>query len=253
MESYHDNKKTTQDGKILPLTLPLNIEKGRQHAEGGESQVWEVEIKGEKDAENQSLVLKISKDEAFATDEEMDKAERFYRSLKDFEGFGKFIPDTIYFKAQETTEDGPKSFCIQQFIKGERIDRLKDDVIYKDPELVHQLLELVNVSIQVIETARKNDTQYPDFMRTPEFNSDPRVMMGGAALQPRYSSNILIADKPDKYGQRVWFVDVGVNANARRKKGWEWNRRHEVNSIIKFQFNRWKKKLEEILAKQETP
>ncbi|HTE48985.1 MAG TPA: hypothetical protein VK675_03705 [Candidatus Paceibacterota bacterium] len=248
IEEYKLNQKITKEGKVLPSRIPLKIERGKKHAEGGESDVWEIHTKSGEGANADHIVLKISKDETFATEEEMRKAEEFYRSLKNFPGFGKFVPDTIYFKAQETEDAVPKAFCIQQFIKGERIDRLKDSEIYKDPVAVRQLLELVNVSIEVIHDARKNDTQYPDFMRTPEFNVDMRVMAGGAALIPRYSSNILIADEPDKNGQKVWFVDSGVNANARRKKGWEWNRRKEVNSIIEFQFDRWKKKLEKILA-----
>ena len=161
---------------------------------------------------------------------------------------GKFVPDTIYFKAQETEEDAPKAFCIQQFKKGERIDRVKDDVIYKDGDVIRQLLELIDASLKVIQEVRKNDGQYPDFMRTPEFNSDVRVMLGGSVLNPRYSSNILVTDKPDKSGQRIWFVDAGVNANARRQKGWEWEKRHAVGSVIEMQFNRWKRKLEKVLV-----
>lgn len=253
MESYNNNMKTIKEGRTIPLKLPINIESGKKHAEGGESEVWEVHTKSGEGANADHIVLKISKDESFATDEEMQKAEDFYKFLKNFPGFGKFVPDTIYFKAQETEEDGPKAFCIQQFKIGERIDRLKDDVIYKDPEVIRQLLELANASIEIIHTVRENDGQYPDFMRTPEFNRDVRVMIGATVFNPRYSSNILITDKPDKSGQRVWFVDAGINANARRQKGWEWKRRHTVNSVVEKQFNIWKRKLEGILAIKNNP
>jgi hypothetical protein len=248
MESYENNTKTTKEGKTVPLKLPLNIESGKEIAEGGESNVWEIHTRSDEGSDADHLVLKISKDETFATEEEMQKAEDFYKFLKNFPGFGKFVPDTIYFKAQETEEDAPKAFCIQQFKKGERIDRVKDDVIYKDGDVIRQLLELIDASLKVIQEVRKNDGQYPDFMRTPELNSDVRVMLGGSVLNPRYSSNILVTDKPDKSGQRIWFVDAGVNANARRQKGWEWEKRHAVGSVIEMQFNRWKRKLEKVLV-----
>ncbi len=250
MESYKNNTKITEQGEAVPLKIPLDIESGEKHAEGGESVVWKIYMKTGEGANADHVALKISKDEAFATEEEMRKAEEFYRFLKDFPDFGKFVPDTIYFKAQETDKDTPRAFCIQQFKKGERLDRLKDDTIYKDPETVRQLLELVNASIEIIQAVRKNNGQYPDFMRTPEFNKDPRVIIGGSLLNPRYSSNILLADQPNEKGQRVWFVDSGVNANARRQKGWEWHERHRVNSVIEFQFRGWKRKLEKILNKK---
>ena len=249
METYKQNQKITKDGEALPLTLPINIKEGKKNTVGGESEVWEIQTQDKKGTEQINIALKKGQRESFATDEEMQKSKKFYEFLKNFPGFGKFIPDTLYFKARETAEDSPQAFCVQKFIKGERIDRLKDDMIYKDPVVVRQLLELVNASIKLLQIARKDNTHNPDFMRTPEFNNI-RVLFGALVFNPRYSSNILITDKPDKNGQRVFFVDVGVNANARMKKGWEWHGRRALNSIIEFQFNAWKKKLEGILAKQ---
>jgi hypothetical protein len=180
----------------------------------------------------------------------MQRSKEFYEFLKNFPGFGKFVPDTLYFKAQETAEDGPRAFCIQQFIKGERIDRLKDEDIYKNPEIVRQLLELANVSIQLLQTARKEDRFYPDFMRTPEINN-LRVMFYALVLHPRFSSNILIADKPNEKGQQVFFIDTGANANAQMKQGWEHKDRKSVSSQMEKQFKKWKDELEKILAKQK--
>ncbi len=249
MESYRQNQKIVDEKESVPSTLPLNIKEGKKHAEGGESDVWEIQTQDEKGVEKAKIALKMSKRESFATDEEMQESKKFYEFLKNFPGFGKFVPETLYFKARETAEASPKSFCIQEFAKGERIDRLKDDAIYKNPAVVKQLLEFVDASIQILEIAKKDDTNSPDFMRTPELNS-ARVLFGAMVLDPRYSSNILIADKPDKNGQQVFFVDVGANANARLKKGWEHHGRGVVNSVIEFQFKKWKKKLEGILAKQ---
>jgi hypothetical protein len=247
IESFSQNTKTTKEGIEKPSTLPINIVSGEKHAEGGESDVWKINTQNQKTGEQIDVALKQSKRESFATEEEMQKSKKFYEFLKSFPGFGKFVPDTLYFKAQETKDATPQSYCIQKFTEGERIDRLKDDDIYKDPVLVVQLLELADVSIKILQTAKQDDTQRPDFMRTPEVSS-LRVMLAATIFNPRYSSNILVADKPDKNGQRVFFVDVGANANARMQKGWEWNRRKMVNSIIETQFKMWKKKLEKIHA-----
>ena len=251
MESIQQNKKTTKEEKVIDSTLPLNIKEGKKHAEGGGSDVWEIITQNTDGKEQANIALKVSKEEIFATEEEMLESRKFYEFLKSFPGFGKFVPDTLYFKAQETAEDSPKAFCIQQFIKGERIDRLKDEDIYKDPEIVRQLLELTDASIQLLQTTRKEDRHYPDFMRTPEFNKDLRVMFYALVLHPRYSSNILIADKPNKKGQRVFFIDTGANANAQMKKGWEYKNRNSVSSTMEKQFKKWKNVLEEILAKQK--
>ena len=249
METYEENKKTTKEGKLVPLTLPLNIKEGENFAEGGESKVWNIQTQNKDGTEQAHVALKESKREAFATEEEMKKSKEFYDFLKNFPGFGKFVPETLYFKAQETADpkDKPKSYCIQKFTPGERIDRLTDEIIYKDPVVVAQLLEFANVSIELLHTIKQNDIHTPDFMRTPEI-SNMRVLFGALVFNPRYSSNIQIANEPDKNGQKVFFVDVGVNANARMKKGWEWHGRKVVNSIIESKFNAWKKKLEKIHA-----
>ena len=42
IESYKNNTKITKEGKTIPLKLPLDIEKGTKHEEGGESTVWEI-------------------------------------------------------------------------------------------------------------------------------------------------------------------------------------------------------------------
>ncbi len=251
MESFSQNKKITKEGIEKPSTLPINIVSGEKHAEGGESDVWKIDAeyqkKDELETQQEQIALKQSKRESFASDEEMQKSKKFYEFLKNFPEFGKFVPDTMYFKAQETRDSDPQSFAIQKFMPGQRIDRLKDDEIYKDPVIVRQLLELADASIKILQTAEQEDTQRPDFMRTPEVSS-LKVMLGATVLNPRYSSNILIADKPDKNGQQVFFVDVGANANARMQQGWEWKRRKFVNSVIEAQFKMWKNKLEKINA-----
>lgn len=249
IEAYKQNKKVTEGEKEETLMLPLNIQEGKKHAEGGESEVWEIKTQNRNGIEELNIALKKSQRESFSTEEEMQNSKKFYEFLKQFPGFGKFVPDTLFFKAREIDLDEPKSFCIQKYTKGERIDRLKDDVIYKDPEVVRQLLELTEASIKLLQTVRREDIQNPDFMRTPELNSLP-VLFGALIFNPRYSSNILLADKPDKNGQRIFFVDVGINANARMKKGWEWHGRKIVNSFTEIQFNEWKNKLEKILTKK---
>lgn len=252
MEKYEWNKKIGTGKEPLPLTLPLNIEEGKVYAESGDSKVWGVQTaENERSADRPNIVLKEGHRESFATNEEMQRAKKFYEFLKNFPGFGKFVPDTLYFKAKETAEESPKAFCVQKFIKGERIDRLEDKALYDDPMIVNQLLELVNASIELLQTVRKNAANNPDFMRTPELNK-LHIMLGALALNPRYSGNIVIAEKPDENNQRVFFVDVGVNANERAKKGYEWYGRHAINFITEIQFKKWKKKLEKILADYPT-
>jgi hypothetical protein len=72
-ESYRNNKKVSSEGDEKPLTLPFKIQSGEKIAEGGESTVWQIKM----DGLDEEHALKISRDETFATDEEMQKAEDF--------------------------------------------------------------------------------------------------------------------------------------------------------------------------------
>jgi hypothetical protein len=87
----------------------------------------------------------------------------------------------------------------------------------------------------------------PDFMRTPE-SANIRVILGALIMNPRYSSNIFLANEPDKNGQRIFFADTGMNADVRTKKSWRLAARL-MNLPQQLQLKQWKEKLEGILEK----
>lgn len=233
--------------------LPLNIKESEKLVEGGESTIWKT-LARSKDGTDKLIALKQAHKEVFANEEEMRESQKFYEFLKNYPEFGKFVPDTLYFKARETSASNPQAFCLQKFIEGERIDRMKDDEIYNDPAVIHQLLELSDAAIKILRTTRENKIHKPDFMWTPEAGKW-RAMLGAWLSDPRYSSNILVANKPNEAGQRVFFVDTGVNATERTKKIMELHGRHVVSPLGEIQFKRWRKRMENILEQKfhETP
>ena len=231
-------------------TLPLNIEASKKHATGAESTVWKTDVTDVEGAK-QMIALKEVRKEAFADEGEMRKSQKFYEFLKNFPGFGKFVPETLYFKAQLTPDSPPQAFCIQKFIKGERIDRIKDDELYKDPEIIKQLLEFIDASVKILQATREDKMHKPDFMWAPE-PSGFKIRIEATLSNPRYSSNIFIADKPDKNGQRVFFVDTGTNVAERTSQFRKLHGRYVVNPLHKLQFARWKKRLEKALKDIQT-
>ena len=228
--------------------LPLNIKESEKLVEGGESTVWKTLVRS-KDGVDGLIALKQAHKEIFANKEEMRESQKFYEFLKNFPEFGKFVPDTLYFKARETSDSHPQAFCLQRFIEGERIDRMKDDEIYNDPVVIHQLLDLSDAAIKVLRETRENKKHKPDFMWTPEAGKW-RAMFGAWLSDPRYSSNIVIADKPDKEGQRVFFVDTGVNASERTKKIKELHGRYIVSPLGVVHFKQWREKMKNILEQK---
>ncbi len=238
--------------KIISLpggnTLPLNIKDSERLVDGGESTVWKA-LAQDKDKVDELVALKQVRRETFASEEEMQKSQKFYKFLKNFPEFGKFVPDTLYFKARLTADSNPQSFCLQSFIEGERIDRLEDEEIYNNPAVIRQLLDLGDAAIKILQETRENKTHKPDFMWTPE-TGNWRAMLGAWLSDPRYSSNIFIADKPNKEGRQVFFVDTGVNASERTKKINELHGRYVVSPLGEIQFKRWREKMEKILEER---
>ena len=213
--------------------------------EAGESTVWKT-LAQNKEGQDELIVLKQVRKEAFASEEEMQASQKFYSFLKNFPGLGKFIPDTLYFKARVTSDSNPQAFRLQHFIEGKPADKLKDEELYADPAVIRQLLEFIDIAIELLHTARENKTLAPDLMRTPEF-SNTRVMLGGLLADPRYSSNIFISNEPDKNGQRVFFVDTAANVDERTKKLFELFSRYVISHVEEYQLKRWKNNLEGIL------
>ncbi|MBU6388567.1 hypothetical protein KGQ72_01680 [Patescibacteria group bacterium] len=229
--------------------LPLKITEHRHIAESGESSVYETTVEAQE--REQSIALKQNRKEIFASDEEMRKSKEFYDFLKAFPGFGKFVPETLYFKARITSDSAPQAFAIQHFLKGRTIDQIPNDELYKDPVVVKQLIEFAHEAIAILQQTREEKSLKPDFGTAGTANTDAQ-RYGNTLGNSRYTTNILISDSPDENGQRVFFVDTGVNADERVDPKRQFLERHVMGRMREFNFNRWIKELENILHSQRS-
>lgn len=225
--------------------LPLKISGQALIAESGESNVYGV-VAQDSEGQERTVALKQNRQEVFATDEEMKKSKEFYEFLKAFPGFGKFVPDTLYFKARMTSADVPQAFAVQHLLKGRTLDQIPDDELYTDPVVVQQLLEFAQAAVVILQQTRREGSLKPDF-GTAYTADDNAQRQGNAFGNSRYTTNILIADTPDEQGQRVFFVDTGVNADERVDTMRQISERHVMGRIREFNFNRWIKRLENVL------
>jgi hypothetical protein len=231
-------------------SLPLNIHKQEHVAESGESNVWKTGVQDSK-SEERSIALKQVRRETFASDEEMQQSKKFYEFLKGFPEFGKFVPETLYFKARMTSADTPQAFIIQNLLRGKTIDEIPSDQLYKDHEVVRQLLEFARAAVHILQVTRQEGSAKPDFGTAGTAHSNAQ-RQGNLFGNSRYTTNLLISDQPDKNGQRVYFVDTGVNADERVSKPRQIVERQVMGRIREFNFKRWIKELENVLASQET-
>jgi hypothetical protein len=242
MEEF-SKKKEKPEAPIL--SEKMNIVSKKAMKEGAESIMHESLIKSA-NGTDQRLALKEVKNKAYATDEEMENNKSFYRSLRNFEKFRKFIPPTAYIRARNDAESDPQTFRLQRFIEGTSVDKLTDEELYKNPTIVRQLEEFAEAAVEVIEKSYKDKTVPPDFGRTPEAAS-LRVWIGSMLINPRYSSNIFIADKPDKNGRQVFFVDTAAQTNIAHKKISKLAAQYFDSPVQIFYFKKWRKKLQAML------
>ncbi len=242
-------KEEFKPQKITPetpvLSEKMKITSMKRIKEAGESILHEAHIRSV-NGSDQKIALKEVKNTAYATPEEMEKNKDFYRSLRAFEKFRKFIPSTAYIKARMDAKSDPQTFRLQRFIEGKSIDKFSDDELYKNPEVVRELEEFAEAAIEVLEKTREDKSLPPDFLRTPEWG-DIRVMIGSFLADPRYSSNIFVADAPDKNGQQVFFIDTAANADVSHKKSWRFAAQNLHSPLQIHQLKIWKKKLQNIL------
>jgi len=230
--------------------LPLKIG-GQEHiTESGESSVYKTDVQDSKE-QGHTIALKQNRREAFASDEEMHKSKEFYDFLKAFPGFGKFVPDTLYFKARMTSADAPQAFAIQHFLNGRTIDQIPNDELYKDPVVVQQLIEFAHEAIAILQQTREEKSLKPDFGTAGTADADAQ-RYGNTFGNSRYTTNILISDSPDENGQRVFFVDTGVNADERVDPKRQFLERHVMGRMREFNFNRWIKELEKIRGSEKS-
>jgi hypothetical protein len=226
--------------------LPLKINAGERIAESGESDVWKVAAQDPEEQEKM-IALKQIRREQFANDEEMRASKQFYDYLKNFPEFGAFVPDTLYFKARMKAGDAPQAFALQEFIEGKTVDELSDEELYKDPEVVKQLLDFAHAAIKILAETRAQKIAKPDFGTAGTANPQAQKF-GNTFGNSRYSTNILISDKPHQNGKRIFFVDTGVNADERVNRTRQIVERQVMGRVRQFNFNQWAAQLEKLLA-----
>jgi|SRR3989338_7271004 len=225
--------------------LPLRVEEHSLLAESGESDVWKSAVLDSNEQERM-IALKQVRREAFASDEEMKSSKEFYDFLKNFPEFGKFVPETLYFKARMTADSAPQAFALQRFIHGKTIDQIGDEEMYRDPEVVRQLIEFSKAAVEILKSTRKGGSFKPDF-GTSAAASEEAWKQGNRFGDSRFSTNIIVTDAPDEKGRRVLFVDTGVQPDERVNKVREIMERQGMGRLRQFNFNRWTKKLGDIL------
>lgn len=233
--------------KSLPQKneLPLDIEKSNLEVQAGESTVWKASISAREQSE--LVALKQVNKVEFADMEEMKKNQEFYNFLKSFPDFAKFVPDTLYFKARIDEDHPAQAYRLQKFIAGKPLDQIKDDELYKNKNVVRQLSEFVTAISNILTLAEKEKKLRPDLLRTPA-PADFKTTLGGLFANPRYSSNIIVSEKPDKEGRWVYFVDTAANADERSGNLHGIVQRRISTPLQKQALRRWQKKLNKIIA-----
>jgi hypothetical protein len=228
--------------------LPLKILESENKIAQERSTLWKVHAQHAHDAADieKMVALKQVREEKFATPEEMRMDKGFYDFIKNFPAFGKFVLDTLYFKAQMTKNAAPQLFRLQRFIEGTPVDKMTDEELYRDPAVIRQLIELIDGAVELLKTAREKKMLTPDFRRAPEA-APLRVQIGMLISNPRYSSNIFVSEQPDENGQRVFYVDAAPNAQERSSEFQDTFAREIVGRLETGHFMLWKRKLEGIL------
>ncbi len=231
--------------------LPLRVGESRKGPVHKDSALWKVAAQNPEGLERM-IALKQVKREAFGTQEEAVADKKFYEFLKS-SPVGRFVPDTLFFRAKMTKDSPEKGqlFRVQRLIDGRSVDKIPDEELYRDPEVMRELLEFIDGALAVLKEARETKRPTPDFRRFMESNQSFRAMIGGLLSDPRYSENIFISDKSDESGQRVSFVDTGPNAQERTSKGQDKFAREVVSRLEGINFELWKRKLEGVLKNAE--
>ncbi len=236
------------EGRKLPEKhqLPLDVRDSKLLAQSGESDAWKADVIDSKGAERR-IVLKENRQLEFSSDEEMRRSKEYYEYLKHSPQFGKFIPDTLYFKARVSEGEAPKAFCIQHLLPGKTVNRFSNDELYADQEVVRELAEFVDAAIGMLQKTRKEWRIKPDFGKSPD-DDEHGTHMANMELDPRYSNNILIADNPDEHGRRVFFVDTGEGVRERKELLWRVFQREYIGRKNESKLEDWKRELEDKLA-----
>jgi hypothetical protein len=221
--------------------LPLRIIEAEEFEhQGRESTVTKVKVLDSNEQEKLIALKKVKKEE-FASMEEMKKAKKFYDYLKSVPGFGKFVADTLFLKARETPGENPHAYRLQKLIEGKRLDELTDEKLYSEPELTAQLLEFIDAAIAALEQTSKADVGSPDFYGNR--------MFANYLFNPRHSSNVVIANRPDETGNKIFLVDISKQAQQVSGVGKSFQK-HIGSKLQIAQLKKWKKIVERHLIKK---
>lgn len=224
--------------------LPFKIMGGPTDMNSGkETAVRKIEAKSIY-GDFRKMVLKEQKQVALADDKVMQRLKELYMFMKQDPLFGKFVAETSFIKAQNNLDQPPKAFLVQNYIHGKTVGDYSDNEIYGDKKLASELLDFVKAAIAILQKTQRNPERMPDFY------ANKKRLLGHYLHNPRYSGNILIADKAADLQQRVFLVDSGTlfgpghNVTLMKKL-----RRPFGNKVQIYQLKRWKRKLEQALAK----
>ncbi len=218
--------------------LPLQIEESEPNEEQGrDTKVWKIKVpKGEK---TESFALKQVRKDEFATEEEMKKSKEFYDFIKGHEKFGAFVPDTLYFKARENSKDTPHAYRLQRLLEGRGIDKISDEELYADPSLMKELLRFIDATKEIIEESRQQKGHVPDLYGNK--------VLANYLFNPRYTSNVIIADRANPEGHRIFFIDTNPQIQQLEGAGKAFQK--NIGSKLQLtQLNRWGKEIQRRLA-----
>ncbi len=231
--------------------LPLRI----SHAEkvesaGREAEIYEVEIsKSGKEGEPKPFVLKEVKQKGFEqieeTIEEAAESKKFYDFLKSSPEFAPFVPETFYFIARKTKDDEPHSYRLQPHIEGRTLDEIPDEELYADKKLDQDLIRCIDGLVDIFKRQQKEGGDLPDLYG--------RKVLPNMAYNPRYTTNLMVADKPNKEGQRLFFVDTSKQSQAKSSEAVDWWHKNVGAPAQMFYLERWKKTIEGKLAPKRKP
>ncbi len=220
--------------------LPFDIQEMGPLGKGGVSEVSRASVKAHS-GETQEIALKAHRSIEAGTLEQIKLMKQQYEFLQQDPDFGKFVVDTYFIRAQKTSEDPPQAFLIQSLVEGKRIDELEDKDLYADKKLVAELLEFVKAAISMLEKTKDRPDLRPDFF------GNQKQFLGNFLHNPRYSDNIMIADEPEKNGQRVRFVDSGTMLSHGHNDLGHRIRLPLGRPLQLLQLKRWQKRLEKEL------
>jgi hypothetical protein len=226
--------------KPLPAEneLPLRIRGSRaSEHQGRESKLWAVRA-ADAGGEERAATLKQGVKTEFADLALMKENQKFYEFLKQHPDFGKFVVETLYFKARETAGDEPHAYRLQKAIEGKRLDELTDEELYGDKKLMERLLEFIDASIAIFKEAQATGNHMPDL-----YGDKPA---SNYLFNPRFSSNVIISEKPDDKGRQIFFVDTSPNSQQVKGIGKEFQKKIGGKFQI-AQLENWKKEIMRLL------